>query len=376
MRTGTYKKHKVSNEEYYCSYIPPKLPIDIEIKAFYGLLEQATRNLTKLDNLAETMPSIDLFLYMYVRKEAVLSSQIEGTQSSLSDLILFEHNQKPDVAISDVAEVSRYVSALNYGIERLKQGFPLCLRLIKEVHAILLRDTRGEKHLPGEFRRSQNWIGGTRPGNAAFVPPAPEILANCLSNLESYIYSENIPILVKAAVAHLQFETIHPFLDGNGRVGRLMIILILYNFGLIKNPLLYMSLYFKENRHTYYSLLNEVREKGNWEDWILFFLKGTIEVSRQAVSLISQITELVNDCQKKIIGIGRQRFSAQAVFEYLKKVPFTTATIAAKELRMSIPTARIALNTLVDLEIIKSENANKKSKNYRFQKYINILDVV
>lgn len=373
MRIGTYKKHKISGEEYK-SYIPPKLPVVICLDAFYDLMEQATVSLSRLDSLSDTLPGINLFLYMCVRKEAVLSSQIEGTQSSLNDLILFEHNQKPSVAISDVIEVSRYVEALNYGIERIKNGFPLCLRLIKEIHFILLRDTGGKESLPGEFRNSQNWIGGTRPGNAAFVPPESEIVLDYLSNLESYIHFENIPILIKAAVAHLQFETIHPFLDGNGRIGRMLIILILYNFGLIRSQILYLSLYFKENRSMYYYLLNEVRIKGNWEDWVQFFLKGIVTVANQAISIISKITTLFDDCEKKIAQTGRQRFSAQIVFGYLKKMPTVTATTVAKELKISVSSARIALNTLVDLEIIESVNIDRRSKSYKFQQYMNILN--
>jgi Fic family protein len=357
-------------EEEYFSHIPPKLPIDIKTNVLCTLLEQATHHLAQLD--ASTVPDIHLFWYMHIRKEAVLSSQIEGTQSSLSDLILFENRQKTKA--TDTAEVSCCVEALDYGIERLKSGFPLCIRLIKEMHAILLHNTRGKECLPGEVRTSQNWIGGTRPGNAAFVPPEPEILAECLSNLEQYIHMENIPTLIKAAVAHLQFETIHPFLDGNGRIGRLLIILILYNSGLLKNPLLYPSLYFKENRHTYYALLNEVRTRGNWEDWIEFFLKGIAEVSERAISAISQITALFNDCDKKISGTGRQKFSVQEAFEHLKKSPFTTATTLAEKLKTSVPTARTALNTLVDLKIIESENIDRKSKHYIFHKYLHVLD--
>ncbi|GHU10942.1 hypothetical protein FACS189449_01390 [Alphaproteobacteria bacterium] len=337
-------------------------------------MEQATLVLSKLDNLAGSLPNTNLFLYMYVRKEAVLSSQIEGTQSSLNDLILFEHNQKPNVAISDVTEVSRYVAALDYGVKQLNEGFPLCLRLIREIHSILLSKTRGAECLPGEFRTSQNWIGGTRPGNAIFVPPEPAIVLNCLSNLELYIHSEGTPTLIKAAVAHLQFETIHPFLDGNGRIGRMLIILILYNFGLIKNPILYLSLYFKENRNTYYSLLNEVRIKGNWEDWIRFFLEGIIAVSEQGVSIISKINALFDECQKKIEKTGRRRFSMQIMLEYLKKMPVTTATIAADKLKMSVPSARAALNTLADLGIVKSYDIDKRSKRYEFQQYSASLD--
>jgi Fic family protein len=375
MRIGSYKKHKTRDEEY-SSYIPPKLPVDLRLEPLYELMERATHSLSKLDGAAETIPSVNLFLYMYVRKEAVLSSQIEGTQSSLSDLILFENDRKPNVEISDVKEVSRYVDALDHGINRLRSGFPLCLRLIKETHEILLRDTRGKECLPGEFRSSQNWIGGTRPGNAAFVPPEPEILPDYLDNLELYIHSEGSPILIKAAIAHLQFETIHPFLDGNGRIGRLLIILILCDFGLLKSPLLYLSLYFKENRRVYYSLMNEVREKGNWEDWIRFFLKGVIEVSDQAVSIISQITALFEVCEAKIAETGRRRFSARAVFEYLKTAPFATATSVANKLKISVPTARSALNALVELQIIEAEEADQRSKYYKFQKYVNILDAV
>lgn len=369
MRIGTYKIHKTGTESYR-SYIPVKLPIQIEVDL--QLMEKATAILSELGSLS--VPSLDLFLYMYVRKEAVLSSQIEGTQSSLNDLILFENNQKPNV--SDVAEVSRYVEALNYGIKRVTSGFPLCLRLLREVHAILLHDTRGQEHLPGEFRISQNWIGGTRPGNAAFVPPDPQILGEYLSNLEIYINNDEIPVLLRAAVAHVQFETIHPFLDGNGRIGRLLIILILFNFGLLKTPLLYISLYFKENRFEYYQRLNDVREKGTWEDWINFFLNGIISVSRQAISVIQETTIFFDECGKKIDQIGRQRFSATLLFEYLKRHPITAVQGAAHELNISAPTARTSLESLARLGIINVTMVDRKQKIHTFQKYLDLLNKV
>ncbi len=371
MRIGNYKVHKTGSESYK-SYIPIKLPIEVQIDS--RLMEKTSSVLTELGNLS--VPSLDLFLYMYVRKEAVLSSQIEGTQSSLNDLILFENNQKPSTQISDVTEVSRYVEALNYGIERINSGFPLCLRLLREIHAILLHDTRGQEYLPGEFRTSQNWIGGTRPGNAAFVPPEPQILDEYLSNLENYINNDEIPVLSRAAVAHVQFETIHPFLDGNGRIGRLLIILILFNSGMLKTPLLYISLYFKEHRFEYYRQLNDVREKGTWEDWIDFFLKGVMSVAQQAISVIKKTTLFFETCYEDISKIGRQRFSIEQVLEYLKKHPITFAKNVASDLKLSIPTARAALETLAKHKIVSVTHVDRKQKTYTFQKYLNLLNEV
>ena len=371
MRVGKYKVHKMGSESYR-SYIPVKLPI--QIQADSRLMEKTSAILSELGHLS--VPSLDLFLYMYVRKEAVLSSQIEGTQSSLNDLILCENNQKPNTNVSDAAEASRYVEALNYGIEKIKSGFPLCLRLLREIHAILLHDTRGQEYLPGEFRVSQNWIGGTRPGNAAFVPPEPQILNDYLSNLESYINNDDIPVLLRAAVAHVQFETIHPFLDGNGRIGRLLIILVLFNYGMLKTPLLYISLYFREHRFEYYKQLNDVREKGTWEDWINFFLNGVISVSQQAISVIQKTTTFFEECDEQISKIGRQRFSVEQLFEYLKKHPITFAPNAANDLNVSVPTARAALETLVQLEIITVAQLDRKQKVYTFQKYLDLLNKV
>ncbi len=224
----------------------------------------------RLDGFVSALPDLSTILCAHVRKEAVLSSQIEGTQSSLSDLLLFENSEVPGMPLQDVQEVSNYVAALNHGLARLRGGFPLSLRLIREIHRILLAHGRGSDKEPGEFRRSQNWIGGTRPGNAVFVPPPPDVVTECMGQLEHFLHEErpDIPVLIKAGLAHVQFETIHPFLDGNGRLGRLLITFLLCAGGALREPILYLSLYLKTNRATYYELLNRVRETGDWETWI------------------------------------------------------------------------------------------------------------
>lgn len=281
--------------ETYRAYIPSDLPPEppLELESLYPLLDQANIALGRLDGMSTLLPDPSLFLYMYIRKEAVLSSQIEGTQSSLSDLLMFENVDAPGVPLDDVTEVSCYVSALNYGIERLK-SFPLSLRLIREIHSKLMDNARGGHKQPGEFRTSQNWIGGSRPGNARFVPPSPELLMGCLDKFEKFLHDDKIklPILIKAALAHVQFETIHPFLDGNGRLGRLLITFMLYIEGLLKEPLLYLSLYFKANREAYYDHLQSVRETGNWEVWIAFFLNGVIDTANQATDAAQRIIKL------------------------------------------------------------------------------------
>ena len=256
------------------AFIPEPLPPVPSLEITGDLqkkLNEAGFLLGKLDGSADLLPDVGIFLYMFIRKEAVLSSQIEGTQSSLSDLLLFELKEKPGVPLDDVQEVSNYVAAMTYGLKRLEEGFPLSLRLLREIHAELLAKGRGSGKNPGEFRHSQNWIGGTRPGNAFFVPPPPEEAVRCMGELEKFLHDEDIPLLIKAALSHIQFETIHPFLDGNGRVGRLLITLLLCNGGMLKQPLLYLSYYFKSHRQYYYDLLNSIRENGDWERWLDFF---------------------------------------------------------------------------------------------------------
>lgn len=275
LETGIYSTTTVGGENvraYVPHPLPPAPPLDLTGHR-QRLLERATLAVGRLDSVSALLPDPHLFLYAYVRREAVLSSQIEGTQSSLSDLLLFELEEVPGALFDDVVEVSNYIAALEHGMARLKEGFPLSNRLLREMHAHLMSRGRGSDKAPGEFRRSQNWIGGTRPGNARFVPPPPQEVEQCMASLEQFLHEDTsgMPILIKAALAHVQFETIHPFLDGNGRLGRLLIALLLYHGGLLSQPLLYLSLYLKQHRSVYYDLLDTVRAQGDWEAWVDFF---------------------------------------------------------------------------------------------------------
>ena len=374
-RMGTYVTRSVVGESYK-AFIPPTLPPTpaVEMDKLYSYLEKATIALAELNHITKFVPNIALFIYMYVRKEALLSSQIEGTQSSFSDLILFERELKPDVSLDDVEEVSNYVKAIQYGLKRLEDGFPLSLRLLKEIHAVLLAGVRGSQKLPGEFRRSQNWIGGTRPGNALYVPPPPEALAECLGDLEKFLHDDSLPILIKAGIAHVQFETIHPFLDGNGRLGRLLIILLLCEGGMLNEPILYLSHYLKKNRETYYNLLQEVRIHGTWETWLEFFLQGVFESSKQALNAAKKINQLFDDDLQKIATLGRARLSCEKIFEYLKLLPQVSVPLLAKQLDITAPTARSALNAMVNLNILEEISHKKRDKVYLYRKYLSILE--
>ena len=276
----------------------------------------------RLDGVSSLLPDPDLFLYAYVRREALLSSQIEGTQSSLSDLLLFELEEAPGVPFDDVVEVSSYVAGLEHGLARLAEGFPLSCRLLREIHGRLLARGRGSDRLPGEFRRSQNWIGGTRPGNASFVPPPPALVETCMGQLEQFIHGghhgeHELPVLVRAALAHVQFETIHPFLDGNGRLGRLLIVLMLVETGVLQQPLLYLSLFFKQHRSRYYELLDGVRQSGDWEAWIDFFLEGVESTATAAVTTAHRLLELFRADEARLSGLGRSGPSVRQVFAAL-----------------------------------------------------------
>lgn len=374
-RIGRYSTQKVAGESYK-AYIPPKLPPDppIDLAAIYPYLERATLALAELNSIHKTIPNTALFIYMYVRKEALLSSQIEGTQSSFADLMLFEHRQKPDVLLEDVEEVSNYVKAISYGLTRLKADFPLSLRLLKEMHGILLSGGRGAHKLPGEFRQSQNWIGGTRPGNALFVPPSVAYLEDCLSDFEKFLHDDSLPVLIKAGVAHVHFETLHPFLDGNGRLGRLLIILLLCAHGLLDAPVLYLSLYLKKNRQTYYDLLQEVRESGSWETWLEFFLQGVYSASKQAIQTAEAINTLFEQDAEKIAHLGRARFSCNQTLDYMKRLPQVTVPLLAKELKITAPTARSALNHLRSMGILEEVSGKKRDKTYIYRKYLDILE--
>lgn len=376
-RVGIYLTQSVIGDRYK-AYMPPILPPNppIELLALYPYLERATQALAELNSITKSIPNTELFIYMYVRKEALLSSQIEGTQSSFSDLILFEHHLKPTVSLDDVEEVSNYVQAIKYGLERLKDGFPLSLRLLREVHAILLKGIRGSHKYPGEFRRTQNWIGGTRPGNALFVPPPPEHLAELLGNYEQFLHDDdsNLPVLIKAGIAHVQFETIHPFLDGNGRLGRLLITLLLCEKGMLQEPILYLSLYLKQNRTVYYDLLQQVRTHGAWETWLEFFLEAVHASAKQAVLTANTINALFDQDMAKIQTLGRVKFSCIQVFEYLKKLPQVSAMLLVDELAISAPTARSALNSLESLDILTEISGKKRDKVYVYKKYLALLE--
>jgi Fic family protein len=375
-RLGTYLTTTVSGESVR-AFIPPGLPPNppVELAGLYQHLDRANQALGRLDGLTTLLPDTKFFLYLYVQKEALLSSQIEGTQSSFSDLLLFENDAEPSVPIDDVEEVSNYVAAMQHGLRRIAGGFPLSLRLIREIHAILLRGGRGANRTPGEFRRSQNWVGGTRPGNAAFVPPPPERLMECLDSLERFFHDEKhkLPILVEAGLVHVQFETIHPFLDGNGRLGRLLITLLLCSKGALREPLLYLSLYFKMNRDRYYDLLQRVRTDGAWEEWLVFFLEGTEITARSAADAAKQILTLFAKDRDRIQTIGRAAASALRVHEYMQKKPLGAIGTVAEELKLSIPTVTVALDHLVRLGIAKEVTGKRRARVFGYSRYLKIL---
>ncbi len=376
-RVGPYLKASVAGEVYR-AYIPKPLPPKppLQLERIYQLLDQANIAIGRLDGIGNMLPDQELFLYMYIRKEAVMSSQIEGTQSSLSDLLMYENEAVPGVPEHDVVEVSNYVAAMEHGFKRLKEGLPLSLRLIREIHQTLLSRGRGSDKQAGEFRRSQNWIGGTRPGNAKFVPPPPEKVMELLGELEKFLHDDKtkLPTLIKAALVHAQFETIHPFLDGNGRLGRLLITFILCVEGILIKPLLYLSLFFKEHRQQYYEHLQSVRETGDWESWIEFFLEGVIQTAGQAVSTAQKIIGLFAEDRKKIESLGRPAASALIVHHYLEKHSIADVGKVAKHCNMTIPTASKTLKHMEQLGIFQEITGKERYRKYIYKKYLDILN--
>src|SRR5580658_1678800 len=375
-RLGTYISTTTAGEKvraFVPAPLPPNPPVDLS--GLYQQLDRANQALGYLDGLRTLLPNTQLFLYLYARKEALLSSQIEGRKSSFSDLLLFENEAAPGVPIDDVEEVSNYVAAMQHGLRRIKSGFPLSLRLIREIHGILLRGRRGANKTSGEFRRSQNWIGGTRPGNAAFVPPPPERMMECLFRFEFILHDEKdkLPVLVEAGLVHVQFETIHPFLDGNGRLGRLLITLLLCSKGALREPLLYLSLYFKTNRDRYYELLQRVRTHGAWEEWLAFFLEGTEITARSAADAAKQILTLFAKDRDRIQTIGRAASSALRVHEYLQKKPLVGIGDVAEALKLSIPTVTVAFDHLVRLGIAKEVTGKRRARVFGYSRYLKIL---
>lgn len=350
--------------------LPPDPPIRFENR-LNRLIERATLALGRLDGLTRLLPDSSIFLYFYGRKEALLSSQIEGTQSSFSDLILFELGNDTALGASS-EEVAQHVVAMNHGLRRLQDGFPLSLRLLREIHGLLLQSGCGSTMTPGEFRTSQNWIGGTRPGNALFVPPPHEMLAECLGKLEKFLHSDT-PALLKAALAHVQFETIHPFLDGNGRLGRLLITFLLCAEKVLNEPLLYLSLFFKAHRSTYYDLLQSVRINGNWEDWLEFFLTGVKETADQAVSTAENLLHLFEKDDRIIKDSGRVTGSLLQLHNLFKKKLIVTTRSAYAELDLGPPTILKALKRLEALGIVEEITHRRRGLIYTYNAYLDIL---
>lgn len=376
-QVGRYEITATSGEEVQ-AYIPSPLPPEpaLDLLSLQPMLSRALVSLGRLDGMARLLPNTLLILYSYVRKEAVLSSQIEGTQSSISDLMLFETDEMPGVPIDDVTEVSNYVRAMEHGLRRLNDdGFPLSNRLIREIHAELLSWGRGSNKTPGEFRRSQVWIGGIRPGTAHFVPPPPHAVADCMEELERFLHAEHpgIDPLLRAGMAHLQFETVHPFLDGNGRVGRLLIILLLHNDGLLRHPLLYLSLYFKQNRSDYYDLLNIVRRTGDWEEWLRFFLEGVAQTSESAVTTAESLLALFDSNDAQIQTQGRRAGSALRVHQAMKERPIISLRDVADRTGLTLPTAAAGMQVLQDLGIATELTGQVRDRRYGYRQYISIL---
>jgi len=370
-----YQKSSLVGSETYNTYIPNNLPPEpaINMAEIYECLEKANFAIGELNGISESVPDPAIINYMYVRKEAVLSSQIEGTQSTLDDLMCHESKTAAGVPVDDVAEVSSYVAAINHGIKRLKK-LPLSMRLIKEIHKILLTNSRGKHKTPGEIRRSQNWLGGTRPGNARFVPPPPDLVSGLLSDLEKFMHvKDRIPILVKAALIHHQFETIHPFLDGNGRVGRLLITLFLCDQSYLHSPFLYLSLFFKQHRDLYYDRLSEPRKNGDFERWINFFLEGVVVTAVDAKKTLIKIKKLFAKDNKKLATLGRARNSAELVFSKFKQKPILSIAEITRLTKLSKPTAISSVNHLIDLGIIVNKSEKKWGQIYSYNGYVKLV---
>lgn len=371
-RTATFGTEQVT------AFIPNPLPPDPPLAwtaEDRDLHDEALTELSRLDGIVQFLPNVQLFLYMYVRKEAVLSSQIEGTQSSLSDLLFFETNQRPAASLEDITEVSNYVSALNHGIRRLEEGFPLSNRLLREIHGKLLQTGRGSDKEPGEFRRSQNWIGGSRPGTAAFVPPPPGEVQRCMGELEAFFHQEKgVSALVQAGLSHVQFETIHPFLDGNGRVGRLLITLLLYHRRKLRQPILYLSLFFKQHRTEYYRLLQLVREEGDWEAWMRFFLRGVQETSANAYQTSESLVHLFQQDAATISGLPGNQSSVLDVHQALQQSPLSTVAHLSDRTGMAPNTVTNALEKLIQLNMVREITGRKRKRIFAYIQYLDTIN--
>jgi Fic family protein len=374
-RAGQY----VKQIEGYRAFIPHPLPPVPEIimdQEMWNLLSQADRALGRLDGATDALPNPDLFVFMYVRKEAVLSSQIEGTQASLIDVLEFESQALEPDNPQDVAEVVNYISAINHGLERLKE-LPVSLRLIREIHQALMKGVRGAERNPGEFRRSQNWIGagGCSIAEASYVPPPPHEMLQLLDNLENFLHSpQPMPTLIKVGLAHAQFETIHPFLDGNGRTGRLLITFLLCEQNILQRPLLYISYYFKKYRSEYYDHLQAVRDSGNWEGWLKFFLRGVYEVAQEAAATARKIVNLKEEHRQLVLNtMGRRSGNAVALLESLYFKPIFTVEHAEAITNLSYPNANTLIKDLCDIGLLQEITGQKRNRAFSYAPYLAVF---
>jgi Fic family protein len=378
-KAGRYITVSTAGNEACKAFVPDPLPPKPPLKIggdLQDVIDRALLALGRLDSISSLLPDTALFLYMYVRKEAIVSSQIEGTQSSLSDLLLYESEGAPGVPLDDVIEVSNYVAAMDYGLKQIREGFPISLRLIKDIHKVLLSKGRGSAKEPGRFRRSQNWIGGTRPGNASFVPPPADIVTECMGALELFLHDKpsKMPVLIKTALAHVQFETIHPFLDGNGRLGRLLITLLLCAEEAMNEPLLYLSLYFKTHRQEYYDLLQNVRNEGDWERWLQFFMVGVKETSEQAVETAKRLVSLFDKDRQKIQSIGKLAGSALRVHHAMQQKPILSIAKVSDMTGLTVPTVTSCLLALNKLGIARELTGQRRRRLFGYDEYIKILN--
>lgn len=379
-QTGSFQQTTVAGERV-AAFVPfplpprdPPLDLDGETARLLGRAEQS---LSRLDLASAMVPSVDWFLYAFVRKEAVVSSQIEGTQATLVDLFELESTGSPSLTEDpDLVEVCNYIEALNYARGELlsDDGLPLSMRLFNRIHAILMRSVRGADKQPGEIRRSQNWIGGTRPGNARFVPPPPDSLASSLSEFERYIHQANdLPALVRIGLLHVQFETIHPYLDGNGRIGRLMVTLLLEHHRLLAQPLCYLSLFFKRHQDEYYERLAAVRRSGDWEGWTRFFLEGVATIATEATDAARDLFALVTADRERVLAAQKSTLAAARLFELLPRHPILTIGVAMRLLSTTRPTATKAAATLVDVGILIETSGKKRDQKFAYASYLDRL---
>lgn len=374
---GVFHQQAIGSPEPYKAFIPFALPPNISINGdLLQLLSEADQAIGRLDGLGHVLPNIDLFIYFHCRREAVLSSQIEGTQSTLSELLLFEMDMPVGESTDDVRQVSRYIAAMRHGMDRMKDGFPLSLRLLREIHEILLSSGRGSEKNPGEFRTSQNWIGGTRPGNAIFVPPPPAALMEGLDKFEKFLHGQagQFPVLIQAAMLHYQFETIHPFLDGNGRIGRLLIPLLLIERNVLTEPLLYLSLFFKKNRDQYFSLLQQVRLEGTWDAWIEFFLRAVTSTATQANELARNLMELMKVDDLRVRAVNRARGSMVQVYSQLCHQPFTRITDLCKTSDLDFKTVQGCVERMEAMGLLTEITGRPRNRIYRYNKFVELLN--